>query len=84
MDYEKKLRQYERAGVPEYWIVDRAEQQVTPLRAGAARRYRIRQCKKGELHSVAVPGFWLRSAWLWQRPLPKPSAILKELMARRS
>src|ERR1051325_10680481 len=30
-DYQKKRKQYEKAGVPEYWIVDEMQQTVTHL-----------------------------------------------------
>jgi Uma2 family endonuclease len=83
-DYEKKRRQYERAGVPEYWIIDELEQRVTALRLAAKRKYKEVRPQKGELHSAVVPGFWLRVAWLWQSPLPKRSVVLNEIMSRKS
>src|SRR5947209_1560204 len=67
-DYEKKRKQYQRAGVPEYWIIDELEQRVTALRLSAKRKYKEVRPQKGELHSAVIPGFWLRLAWLWQSP----------------
>jgi hypothetical protein len=32
--------------------------------------------------SGTPPGFWLRLAWLWQKPLPLETDVLKELLAR--
>ena len=34
---------------------------------------------EGRYHSTAVPGFWLRVAWLWQKPLPNFLEVLREL-----
>jgi len=79
-DYDRKRRQYERAGVPEYWIVDEIEQKVTLLRLAVHGKYREVRPRKGILVSEAMPGFWLRVAWLWQQPRPKKTAVLKLLL----
>jgi Uma2 family endonuclease len=83
-DYEKKRRQYQEAGVPEYWIVDEIEETVTLLRLAANRQYREVRPRKGVLTSEAMPGFWLRTEWLWQQPRPKKNAILDVLLKRPS
>lgn len=81
-DYYKKRRQYERARVREYWIVDPLREKVALLRLGPGGKYRRVQPRKGELHSRALPGFWIRPEWLWQEPRPKMATILAELLAR--
>jgi Uma2 family endonuclease len=81
-DYEKKRRQYEKAGIAEYWIVDEHEEKVMLLRLGPDGKYREVRPKKGELHSRALPGFWIRPEWLWQHPRPKLPAALKQLLDR--
>ncbi len=81
-DYDKKRKQYKRAGVPEYWIVDEMEQKVTLLRLGKDGKYKEVRPRKGILHSKALPGFWLRVEWLWQSPLPKKLAALREILGR--
>jgi Uma2 family endonuclease len=79
-DYEKKRRQYEKAGVREYWIVDEMEGKVTLL--GLAKgKFREARARKGVLASKVLPGFRLRPAWLWQRPLPNKVEILQEILA---
>jgi Uma2 family endonuclease len=83
-DYEKKWRQYQEAGIPEYWIVDELEKKVVLLRLGPGSKYRQVRPRNGELHSKVFPGFWIRPEWLWQSPLPKKTAILKQLLARLS
>jgi Uma2 family endonuclease len=79
-DHQVKLAEYEVAGVREYWIID-------PLRAtsffyqlGDDDRYRaVGLDADGVYYSAVVPGFWLREAWLWQRPLPKMADIRRQL-----
>jgi Uma2 family endonuclease len=79
-DYEKKRKQYEEAGVPEYWIVDEPKQTVTLLRLGKDGAYREVRPRKGVLASKALPGFWLRVEWLWQDTLPKMRTVLHEIL----
>jgi Uma2 family endonuclease len=68
-DYGLKREKYESHGVQEYWIVDEFEQRVTLLRLNKKGKYREVRPKKGELHSEVVPGFWIRTEWLWRYPL---------------
>jgi Uma2 family endonuclease len=81
-DYVKKRRQYQRAGILEYWIVDPLKQIVTLLRLDAKGKYREARATKGELHSEVIPGFWIRPEWLWKSPRPKKTKILAEILAR--
>jgi Uma2 family endonuclease len=81
-DYQKKRRQYQRAGVREYWIVDEMKQRVVLLRLSPDRKYHAVKPRKGELHSRGLPGFWLRPEWLWQEPRPLQTDILNEFLAR--
>jgi Uma2 family endonuclease len=81
-DYEKKRKLYQDAGVPEYWIVDEELEKVTLLRLGKDDVYHEMRPKQGILQSKALPGFWLRVAWLWQSPLPDEIEVLKEVLGR--
>lgn len=81
-DYEKKWKQYQEAGIPEYWIVDEIEKKVMLLRPGPGGKYRQIRPRRGELHSQSLPGFWIRPEWLWQDPLPKKMTIVTQLLAR--
>jgi len=81
-DYIKKWKQYERACVPEYWIVDELEQKVTLLRLTKQGKYREVSPRNGELHSKVLKGFFLRPDWLWRKPLPKKTKILQEMLNR--
>lgn len=79
-DYVKKREQYRTAGVREYWIIDEITHSVLLLRLSARGSYRAVKPVKGVLHSQALPGFWLRTNWLWQGPRPKVLDVLKQLL----
>jgi Uma2 family endonuclease len=79
-DYQQKRQQYERFQIPEYWIVDEAEQKVTLLRLVAGGTYREVAARKGMLHSRVLKGFRLDPRWLWQAPRPKVLEILQQLL----
>jgi Uma2 family endonuclease len=83
-DYGKKRAQYERAKIPEYWIINEMDQKVTLLRLTSRGTYREVRPKKGEFHSRALPGFWFRPEWLWQEPRPKKRKLLEQILARES
>jgi Uma2 family endonuclease len=79
-DYERKRRQYQEAGVPEYWILDAAESRVTLLGLTGG-TYVEAASGDGKLTSRAVPGFYLRPEWLWASPLPKKAPLLAAMLA---
>jgi Uma2 family endonuclease len=80
-DYEQKRVQYERAAVREYWIVDELTEKVLLLRLDKKGKYREVRPRKGVLHSAVLAGFWLRPAWFWQKPRPKKTDVLAEVLA---
>ena len=66
-DYVTKRREYERAGVPEYWIIDPREGSRNALFLVLGHGvYREVVAEGGVYRSTAVPGFWLRVEWLWE------------------
>lgn len=81
-DYKKKRRQYQAAGVREYWIVDEIEGKVILLRLNKEGRYREVRPRKGILYSEVLPGLWLRPEWLWKNPLPDEMKILAQWLGR--
>jgi Uma2 family endonuclease len=82
-DYVKKRHQYQRAGIPEYWIIDELKQRVTCLRLDAGGKYRVVKLVNGKLHSQMISGFWIRTEWLWQSPLPQMLDVYQEINATR-
>ena len=79
-DYEKKRKQYEKARVPEYWIIDEIQKKVTAFRLGKDGRYKEVRAKDGIFRSKVVKGFWLQESWLWTKPLPDAFETMKLLL----
>ncbi len=79
-DRGDKFVEYEAAGIREYWLIDPLRQQVEFYQIGEDGRYRLGIIDvDGIYRSNVLEGFWLRVAWLWQRPLPPVLSVLKEL-----
>lgn len=81
-DYDKKRSLYQRAKVPEYWIIDEELKKVTLLRFDAKDKYREVKVRRGELHSQVLAGFWLRVEWLWQPTRPRKTEALTTILKR--
>lgn len=77
-----KFAEYAQAGVSEYWLVDPLTQTLRCFRLTDAHTYApITPDAAGRLHSAALPGLWLRPAWLWQEPLPTAATVLQEILS---
>ena len=76
-DTEEKYREYERAGVEEYWIVDPERRQADFYRLHDGAYERVLPDAGGKVHSSTLRGFFLRVDWLWNRPKLKDA--LREL-----
>lgn len=81
-DYVRKRSLYEAAGVREYWIIDEDLKKVLVLRLDRAGKFREVRKRGGIVRSPAMPGFWLRAAWLWQYPRPSGAEVLEEILPR--
>lgn len=77
-DRREKLREYEEAGVREYWILDHERQQPEFYVLDESGKYVALPIEDGIFRSVVLPGLWLRVDWLWQEPLPPLMSVLRE------
>ena len=77
-DWREKYLEYEAAGVREYWVIDPMAERVEAYSLGEGGYRRINEADR-KISSAALPGFYLRPRWLWQRPLPKVVDALREM-----
>ncbi len=80
-DRGEKFYEYERGGVPEYWLLDPLTQRAEfyQVDAGTGLYTFIPPGTDQVYHSAILPQFWLHVAWLWQKPLPHPLQVLGEI-----
>lgn len=78
-DRQDKYREYERAGVREYWIIDPENKQADFYQLDTDGRYVAILPDADQIyHSAVLEGFWLNVDWLWQSPLPPVMSVLRE------
>lgn len=77
-DRREKFQEYEQAGLREYWIIDPLSRSVEAYRL-QSHRFKLIEDRNGTIASTVLPKLKLRSEWLWKKPLPKVSAVLKQL-----
>ena len=65
-DRREKFREYQAAGVTEYWLIDPAQKtgEVYALSPGGVYE-RVAEGDPPRLRSVVLPGLWIDPAWLW-------------------
>jgi len=80
-DLREKLPIYKEANVPEIWVVD-LEKKTVHHSYRRKEEYIEEQVQEGRLISKAVRGFWIDVGWLWQRPLPKKSWALEQILRK--
>jgi Uma2 family endonuclease len=79
VDRGDKYLEYERGGVPEYWLLDPERQEHEFYQLGSNGRYRLTAIPAdGVYRSPAINGLWIKPAWLSQRPRPTVISIAKE------
>ena len=77
-DRIEKFREYQQAGIPEYWLVDPARKEAEFYVLGEDGTYQLLPVgSDGVVRSKVLEGLWLRVEWLWQDPLPLLAAVLK-------
>jgi len=81
-DHSDKLKEYEKAGVGEYWITDPIHQECRFFRLNAAGIYiAYKEDVAGNYTTPNLPGLLLHTATLWQSELPRFSAIYQAVQA---
>jgi Uma2 family endonuclease len=78
-DWRDKYLEYERAGVREYYVIDRGYQRAEGYRLASFGKYRPIPIEDGCLRSEVLPGFYLRLPWLLDNRRPTISGALREL-----
>ena len=78
-DRRQRFLDYEQAGVAEYWLIDREARSVRVYQRGETGEYRRVPASGGRLDSSVIPGFWIRTDWLWQQPPPMTMDCLREM-----
>ena len=77
-DRIEKFREYEQAGILEYWLIDPARREAEFYALGADGIYQALSVgSDSAVHSKLLAGFWLRVDWLWEDPHPLLSEVLK-------
>ena len=74
-DRGEKFIEYEAAGIREYWIIDPDRRITEFYRLGADGYYNLIPTPDGVFYSDVLSGFFLRTEWLWQNPLPTRTAF---------
>ena len=81
-DHGEKFEEYERGGVPEYWILDWIYRECRFFRLNEAGLY-VRQVEdsSGDYRSPLLPDFRLNVPTLWEDNFPGPAAIAAAVLA---
>jgi Uma2 family endonuclease len=78
-DRGDKFYEYEKGGVREYWLIDPQRKQAEFYARGSDGIYRLMPTgKDSTFHSKVLGGFWIKTDWLWQHPLPSEWSIFKQ------
>jgi Uma2 family endonuclease len=81
-DYGVKFHEYERGGVPEYWIFDPLRRETRFYRLNSEGLYILQSLDSdGNYRTPALPAFVLHVPTLWQDELPGPAATAKAVAA---
>lgn len=77
--WDSLRERYERAGVPEYWLLEPSGKRILFRALGDAGRYEDLPIEdSGIVRSRLLPLLWLRAEWLSAHPLPLLRSVLIE------
>ncbi len=77
-DRGEKFSEYERGGIPEYWLIDPLREQAEFYIRNKKGIYQLaRMDAKGIFHSTMLPGLWVDPEWFWKSPLPPVLSVMK-------
>ncbi len=79
-----KFKEYERAGVSEYWLADPEMRSFAAFSLGPDGRYSMIAEAAGRICSRSLLGLYFRSDWVWQLQFPKVAPLLAEMSAERA
>jgi Uma2 family endonuclease len=82
-DRQTKFGEYERAGVPEYWLPDPTLRTFEAYVLGPQGRYTRLPERDGRVCSTALAGVFFRPDWLRQLHPPEVDPLLAEMSAER-
>jgi Uma2 family endonuclease len=78
-DRGEKFGEYEQGGVREYWLIDPQRKQAEFYTRDKTGIYRLMPIEKDStFRSKVLSGFWIKTNWLWQHPLPSEWSIIKQ------
>ncbi|MBI3913506.1 MAG: Uma2 family endonuclease [Chloroflexi bacterium] len=83
-DRGSKFREYERAGVREFWLLDPYGPAGTEFYQRQGKRFAaVMPDREGWVTSIAVPGFRIRTEWLWNsQPFVTVRDALQKIQAQ--
>jgi Uma2 family endonuclease len=77
-----KLREYQDAGIPEYWLIDEPRHEALFFVLGEDGKYLTAPVREDGIYaSTVLSGLRLRVDWLWRDPLPTLDEALADLPA---
>lgn len=77
-DTREKFEEYEAAGVTEYWIIDHYRRTANFYGFDTNGKYELLPLSPdGKFSSRVINGLWIKTDWLWEKPLPKIMEIIK-------